>query len=142
MKSVFPIALALTLLSLVTGCGKSLSEVSGTVTLDDKPLEDAFVEFSPTSGRPSVGRTDEDGHYQLEYSTSKSGVEAGDHTVRIGTYQEASIDMKTGEPTAKVEEIVPEKYNRETTLTAHVKPGKNDIDFKLDLAEPQEENMP
>ena len=132
MKNVFSITLTLALLSLAVGCGKSLSGVSGTVTLDDKPLEDAFVEFSPTSGRPSVGRTDEDGHYQLEYSTRKSGVEAGDHVVRIGTYQEASIDMKTGEPTAKVEEVVPEKYNRQTTLTAHVKPGKNDIDFDLE----------
>ncbi len=131
MKSLFPIALVLTL-SLAVGCDKGLSGVSGTVTLDGKPLKDAFVEFSPTSGRPSIGRTDEDGHYQLEYSTRKTGVEAGEHTVRIGTYQEESVDMKTGEPTALVEEIVPEKYNRETTLTEHVKPGKNNIDFKLD----------
>lgn len=133
MKSVFPIALALTLLSLTTGCGKGLSGVSGTVTLDGKPLKDAFVEFSPASGRPSIGRTDEEGHYQLEYSTNKTGVEPGEHTVRIGTYQEESIDMKTGEPTAEVAEIVPEKYNRETTLTRQVEPGRNNIDFKLDL---------
>lgn len=142
MKNFFSIALPLTLLSFAVGCGESLSVVSGTVTLDDKPLEGAFVEFSPLSGRPSLGRTDEDGHYQLEYSTGKSGVEAGDHTVRIGTYQEASIDMETGEPTAAVEEVVPERYNRETTLTEHVEPGKNEIDFELELAEPQEENLP
>ncbi|MCC7335221.1 MAG: carboxypeptidase regulatory-like domain-containing protein [Pirellulaceae bacterium] len=140
MKSIFPIAL--TLLSLASGCGKGLSVVSGTVTLDDKPLKGAYVEFSPISGRPSIGKTDGDGHYQLEYSTSKSGVEPGQHTVRIGTYEEASVDMKTGEPTDEVEEIVPVKYNRETTLTADVKPGKNEIDFDLELDKPQEENLP
>ncbi len=131
MKNDFHFAVALTLLSLTVGCGKSLSGVSGTVTLDGKPLEGAFVEFSPVSGRPSLGKTDEDGRYQLEYSTSKSGVESGEHTVRIGTYEEASIDMETGEPTAEVEEIVPEKYNSQTTLTEHVKPGKNNINFQL-----------
>ena len=133
MKKVFSIALALSLFILAAGCDKGLSAVSGTVTLDDKPLKGAFVEFSPASGRPSLGKTDGDGHYQLEYSTGKTGVEAGEHTVRIGTYEEASVDMKTGEPTPEVEEIVPEKYNRETTLTAHVKSGENKIDFNLDL---------
>lgn len=133
MKNIFPIALALSLFSLATGCGKSLSGVSGMVTLDGKPLPGAYVEFSPPAGRPSMGRTDAAGHYQLEYSTSKSGVEPGEHTVRIGTFEEESVDMETGEPTAGVEEIVPAKYNRKTELTAQVKPGSNTIDFDLEL---------
>ena len=133
MKNFSPIALAISLFALTTGCGESLSAVSGTVTLDGKPLEDAFVEFSPSAGRPSLGKTDEDGHYKLEYSTTKSGVEPGEHTVRIGTFEEESIDMNTGQPTAGAEEIVPVKYNRETELTAKVKSGQNNINFNLDL---------
>lgn len=132
MKNTFHIALALSFFSLTVGCDKGLSGVSGRVTLDGKPLPGAHVEFTPLSGRPSMGKTDTEGHYKLEYSTSKSGVEPGEHTVRIGTYEEESFDMKTGEPVAEIAEIVPQKYNSETTLTEQVKPGKNSINFKLD----------
>ncbi|MEZ6152716.1 MAG: hypothetical protein R3C09_21670 [Pirellulaceae bacterium] len=50
-------------------------------------------------------------------------LEAGDHTVRIGTYQ-ASIDMETGEPTAAVEEIVLERYNRGNDAHGACQTGK------------------
>lgn len=132
MKSVIRLALALAFISLATGCGNGLSGVSGTVTLDGKPLDKAFVEFSPPNGRPSMGKTDSNGYYRLEYSTSQTGVEAGEHKVRIFTHEEASIDMKTGEPTPPVKEIVPAKYHRNSTLTAQVKSGSNKIDFDLE----------
>ncbi|MGE5192376.1 MAG: hypothetical protein ACM3U2_07715 [Deltaproteobacteria bacterium] len=52
-----------------------LAEVSGTVTLDGKPLEKAVVEFRPTTDGPSpnlnlatsFGITDQDGKYSLTY---------------------------------------------------------------------------
>ena len=132
MKSFIHIALALALISLATGCSNGLSGVSGTVTLDGEPLEKAYVKFFPPTGRPSVGKTDANGYYRLQYSTSQTGVEAGEHTVRIFTHEEASIDMQTGEPTPAVKEIVPKKYNRDTELTAQVESGSNDIDFDLE----------
>ena len=39
MKIVIHLALALAFISLATGCSNGLSGVSGTVTLDKKPLE-------------------------------------------------------------------------------------------------------
>ncbi|MCC7335223.1 MAG: carboxypeptidase regulatory-like domain-containing protein [Pirellulaceae bacterium] len=132
MKSVIHLAWALAFICLATGCGNGLSGVSGTVTLDGEPLEKAFVEFSPPNGRPSMGKTDSNGYYRLEYSTSQTGVEAGEHKVRIFTHEDASIDMKTGEPTPAVKEIVPAKYHRKSELTAQVEPGSNDIDFDLE----------
>src|SRR4051812_19172027 len=75
-----------------TGCEQSLVPVSGRVTLDDKPLAGAVVTFqpraggdaakSPTSG--SVGRTDQDGRYNLRLiAPDQPGAAVGEHTVTI-----------------------------------------------------------
>lgn len=133
MRIAIHIALTLAFISLASGCSNGLSGVTGTVKLDGKPLEKAFVEFSPPDGRPSMGKTNANGYYRLEYSTSQTGVEEGEHTVRIFTHEDASVDMKTGEPTPAVKEIVPAKYNRKTELKKEVKSGSNTIDFDLEL---------
>ena len=49
---------------MTAGCGKSdLGAVTGRVTMDGKPLPNAFVEFIPTGGQGSVsyGKTDDNG---------------------------------------------------------------------------------
>ncbi len=58
---------------LLAGCGPSsdvpkLAPVHGVVTMDGKPLANATVRFIPESGRPSVGVTDEQGRYELNYT--------------------------------------------------------------------------
>ena len=64
------VALAMTL-----GCGgpaveiPELGEVTGTVTVDNKPLEGLSVTFVPESGAlASVARTGSDGKYELVYA--------------------------------------------------------------------------
>src|SRR2546423_14993947 len=84
---------------LFTCCEQSLVPVSGRVTLDDKPLAGAVVTFqpraggdaakSPTSG--SVGRTDQDGRYNLRLiAPDQPGAAVCNHTGPISAAKEAS----------------------------------------------------
>jgi hypothetical protein len=121
---------------LATGCGSSysLGTVTGTVTLDGKPLPQATVTFSRGQGRMSVGTTDEDGRYQLQYSARQKGAEPGSHKVRIATQIEAVSGEGDLAAVQGRKELLPPRYNDKTELTAEVKPGRNTIDFDLTSA--------
>jgi hypothetical protein len=113
----------------LSGCGDSgpkppaLGTVQGVVKLDGQPLENAMVEFTPTTTRPSLGRTDNKGVYTLDFDQSHKGAAVGEHSVRIAS--------KVGVAGQNVVEKVPPKYNEKTELKATVKQGDNKIDFDL-----------
>jgi hypothetical protein len=108
------------------GCFRSdwprLASVHGRVTLDGKPVSGATVVYAPAAGgRQSSGVTNEQGEYVLKYIRENAGGAVGMNSVRISK-------QKTHDPRS---ETLPLKYNRDTTLTAEVKPGTNEIDFPL-----------
>ena len=117
------------------GCGAGssdqlkLGKVTGTVTLDGKPLADADVSFQPANGRASVGTTDETGAYDLVYLNDVKGATIGANQVMISTKKspEDDNDKSGGTP-----ERLPKKYHSQTTLSADVKAGENVFDFSLD----------
>ena len=134
MKAICRAALSLCVLSLVLGCGvggadiPDIGHVVGTVTMDSKPLSGALVTFQPEGGRPSAGRTDENGKYELVYSRNNNGALPGMHVVSISTLDE-------GDPDSGIEatkETIPAKYNVQSELTTTVVAGDNTIDFDLD----------
>jgi hypothetical protein len=129
-SALFTICLA----AALSGCGdapEGLSTVAGTVTLDGQPLEGALVEFTPQeAGSPSVGRTDGEGNYELQFNRDHMGAAVGQHQVRISTYNPG--DPEGDPPVAAVPEKVPAKYNVKTELTKTVEDGSNTIDFELD----------
>ncbi|HID21363.1 MAG TPA: hypothetical protein EYP14_03065 [Planctomycetaceae bacterium] len=116
-------------LVVVSGCGggsdlPDLGRVSGTVTMDGKPLAGVVVTFEPVDGgRASIGKTDDNGQYELGYDAENKGAVVGKHRVRITTPTEA--------PDPNFKDPIPAKYNSNTTLTEEVKPGKNEINFEL-----------
>jgi hypothetical protein len=124
-RVIFSFSVALLLSLLTFGCGHGdrpeLGTVTGTVTLDGKPLANAYVKFQPTLGRMSMSCTDKDGHYDLIYVRSIRGAKVGQHSISISTYLE---DVSP--------ERIPKKYNSETTLKREVKSGENTIDFLLE----------
>lgn len=126
-------ALLLFALAGMTGCGGTsqpdVGLVTGTVTMDGQPLENAAVVFSPTNGRPSMGITDSSGQYELTYIRDTKGAIPGTHQVRITTVEESVPDDYSG---PAFRETIPIKYNAETTLVADVKPGENTFDFELE----------
>ncbi|QDT66993.1 peptidase associated/transthyretin-like domain-containing protein [Calycomorphotria hydatis] len=119
----------------LTGCNSApsdlpeIAQVSGTVTLDGEPLPYATLMFQPSSGRPSVGVTDQSGNYSLAYNSDYQGAKVGPHTIKITTFQEFD-DPDNPEKPARPE-LLPAKYHTETELTAEINQGKNTVDFEL-----------
>ena len=122
------------LVALLSGCGGDLkvAPVTGTVTLDGKPLERASVLFQPEKGgRPSFGVTDANGKFTLAYSMNEQGAEVGSATVKITTKLQAeSADGDYRENAPRAAERVPARYSKEP-LKVTVEPKSNTIDLVL-----------
>lgn len=125
---------------LVTGCGRSdlpeLGTVSGVVTLDNEPLPNAIVNFSPTAaGRPSTAETDSEGKYSLLYLTDVEGAVVGEHTVtveKIVSEEEDNLsddpaDLEPGQELPK--QLPPSALDG--SILKDVKSGDNKIDIAL-----------
>lgn len=119
-------------LSLI-GCSKSeelpdLYPVTGTVTLDGKPLSGANVSFEPPGGRPSFGTTDEQGMFSLTYGIDMPGAVAGQHTVRI-----TNDALETGPDGVPLpsDNSLPTRYNIDSQLKETVSEGENTFTFEL-----------
>lgn len=124
-----------TALMFAVGCSPTPEDqpevglVKGMVSLDGEAVPGATVDFAPESGRPSSGITDSEGRFELAYNPTTKGAKIGKHTVRISTHR--YIENADG-TTTEQKEIVPEKYNVNSTLSVEVKPGENDFPFSLD----------
>ena len=110
--------------AIVSGCGRRdgpvLGKVKGVVTVDGEQAAGVGVAFSQNGARSSFGFTDESGEYQLKYVKEARGAVVGEHRVRIDYVQQEGDSRH-----------LPEKYNRNTELTATVERGSNVIDFEL-----------
>ena len=113
-------------------------------------MPNVVLTFQPQQARPSYGKTDENGWYELIYTDDNPGAVLGTHIVRIssadgtggngddGSYQESyeeganyegSVDQGTESETRG--EKIPNKFNMNSELTADVKSGDNVFDFDL-----------
>jgi hypothetical protein len=133
-------------LFLVLGCsgaGYKVAPVSGRVTLDGKPLARAHVHFAPVGtkdriapGPTSQGQTDAEGRYTLTLDTThrKPGAVVGMHKVYIITVdtQVTPGDRPDAGAPPKRREILPERYNQDTTLSCDV-PAKGTDSANFDL---------
>lgn len=120
------------LLASLTGCGAGakVEPVSGTVTLNGKPLPNAVVRFMPKPQEDpqavkmlAMGETDDQGRYTLQVFDGPAGAVVGVNRVTISTAK--SIDDGTEEG-ARTPEKVPPKYNSQTTLEFEVPAGGTD----------------
>ena len=81
--------LLLSAFAAASGCGKanpSLVPVSGRVTLDDKPLSEVVVTFSPigaTQGNGALGATAAEGQFTLTDVRGNAGVRVGEYRVSL-----------------------------------------------------------
>lgn len=119
---------------LIAGCGgpTNVGVVTGVVTLDGQPLEEARVTFQPREGSPSAGTTDASGRYELRYTRSVKGAAVGEHEVSISTFRAGNPSAEP--PVERQPERVAARYNRRTELKAVVRPGRNQVDFALEPA--------
>lgn len=136
MVSRFRGAAALGLIAFLfltaSGCGgrDDLGNVSGKVTLDGQPIENAVLRFVPRGeGSVAVGRTDADGEYYLMFSLEVKGASLGENVVRISTHD---IDVDENGNEVSIPERIPAKYNDDSELVVTVEPGNNRHDFELE----------
>jgi hypothetical protein len=115
------------------GCGAAddlnRGSIAGKVTLDGVPLEAGTVCFNPTEGTtgPASYATIAQGKYSI--SAKARGPLVGKHKVVIDAYRDIGNKTSSGEPLK--EQVVPAKYNQQTTLVVAVTQGPNTQDFEL-----------
>ena len=143
-------ALLLVILVATVGCGGPVADYSmvdlvngqGVVTLDGKPLASAVVTFEdPTDETFSYAMTDADGKYVLQFDSEMKGVKTGKKVVRISTTRKIlGLNSKPGQapegedgtaPKGPAGELVPDRYNKNSELTADVVQGTTQYDFAL-----------
>lgn len=132
----------------LAGCGKGdypeMARVTGTVAYKGKPVPNIMVNFIPTEGRPSWGKTDESGKYEMVYDEAYKGVKVGHHKVTF-TPAAFTIDGGASKKSRKAiaeatgltaEELleIRSKYGSEevTKLEVDVKTDPEVIDLKLE----------
>ncbi len=119
-----------------TGCGGAPSSVSGTVTLDGKPLAGsestrATVMFYPvSSGAPAAALTDANGKYTLA-TGSQAGLNPGTYAVVISATESKPPSDQGQAPPKRL--ITPEKYAdpERSGFRVDVELGRNVFDFEL-----------
>ncbi|MFN3150843.1 carboxypeptidase regulatory-like domain-containing protein [Bremerella sp.] len=132
---------AVALLAAAAGCGGSgLPSLTGTVTIDGKPAPAGVaLQFSPTAegGSPSYAQTDADGKYEAQFSFNKTGIQLGEHSVKLipGSVEtpmpEIGPDGKPVGPAPKNPMgSLPKSYWEEIEVI-QVEPGSNTHDFAL-----------
>lgn len=127
-------AMALT----AVGCGPENPlgrlPISGTVTFEGEPLDQGFIEFSPTENNPNIASGDrvENGRFQIP---AHLGLTPGTYLVRISSAEETGEVVEPefpGAATSTARERIPPEYNIESdqriTVTAE---GPNTFQFDI-----------
>lgn len=116
------------LAALTTGCGsKPTAQVSGSVTLNDKPLAQAEVRFVPTDNvnlGMLVATTDIEGKFTITHDAADHPAQPGKYNVIISKTKEVAA-ADGGMPNVVNE--LPE-YAREQEFHAELQPGPNTLE--------------
>ena len=153
-----PALLAALLLALASvGCGSKydLHPVTGKVTLDGTPLENAVVTFQAVSGGNSAsGTTDASGAYTLHdiRPDAGPGVEPGEYVVSVSWTEPPAVDLSQMDASSPDYDKIttaasnpnsgpavskfPAAYRDGKTsgLKATVSPGANTVDLPLETS--------
>jgi len=114
----------------LAGCG-SRASVQGSVTFDGTPIDNGSITFVPdsSSGQKATAQI-KDGKYVIE---SDRGPAPGKYKVEV-TWVKAGPAKKGGDPDVQQgdgKQMLPDKFNKATTLTAEIKSGSNTVNFDL-----------
>lgn len=117
--------------TLTAGCSRDTKrgDISGTVTLDGQPIKSGLIRFVPAAGQTASADTNiEDGKFSAK-------VPPGDKTVQISASKvvgKKKVYETPDSPTVDiVQELIPAKYNLQSTLKFTVAPGSQEKSFEL-----------
>ena len=115
------------------GCGGNTASVSGSVTLDDKPLTTGNVAFHPVNGGPVAnGAIDESGNYSVVVGSGER-LTPGEYVVVVVATEPMQPPKDPRMAPAPGKLITPKKYGdlKTSDLKFTVSNGSNTIDLKL-----------
>jgi hypothetical protein len=123
----------------LAGCsGDDVVSVSGTLTYKGQPVTNAFINFVPEKGRPSIGETDKDGKFTLTYDPQRKGAERGKHKVFV-QYNAVADAGKPGAVPGMAPKLAPEwaeffrKYNNDNSkVQVEIKESTSDLKLAWD----------
>jgi hypothetical protein len=134
----FLLILSPAMLLLALGCGggvKDRGAITGTVKLDGKPVEKGSILFTPIEGASGTvaGGEIENGRYQL---SEANGPAIGSNRVEIRAMRKTGKMIPKpfsppGTMIAEQIEVIPPRFNSESTLMVDVKAGDNAADFEV-----------
>lgn len=137
MNKIFQIVMIVSILACF-GCGPKVEQnrqkIEGSVSVDGVPVAQGDIEFMPLAGytdKTFSGGPIKDGHYSI---VPQKGLAPGEYLVRITGQQETGKMIENNEmgPEPEMRDIVPVKYNRDSTLKVVVEEKKNNrFDFDL-----------
>jgi hypothetical protein len=119
------------------GCsqGPAVGTVHGTVTLDGKPLEEGSVRLAAIDGHaPTAGGQVVKGKFETTAAVAKYRVEIESNVLmRNGQKVDRTkkVDKFADTPGEMVVKLVPDKYNKNSTLELDVKAGMNEPVYDL-----------
>jgi hypothetical protein len=118
----------------LAGCGGGgkPASVKGQVTFVGATVENGSIRFDPmedTVSDPAAAKITS-GQYEIP---SSAGLKAGKFRVTITASESMGrkMDPEAGEEVEVLREIIPQKYNINSELTADLTPGENQQDFAL-----------
>jgi hypothetical protein len=140
LASAFTWLIVCSLLALCLGCGEDTNnnpptfQVRGTVTYQNKPVAGASILFNKLDkSRGAVGKTDEQGVYQLTTYALNDGAPPGEYRIQIMKYEELPMNASEAQM-YNLKNQLPAKYAdaKKSGLLANVKESDdNVIDFAL-----------
>lgn len=122
--------LILLIVATLVGCdsGVPVGKVTGVVTYAGAPLSGAEVEFTPKGdGTSSVGFTNQEGEYELQYTLHRKGALLGSHAVQV-----RSLSMDDREQ-AKIRAA-----SQSAKIEYEVEPGSNEFNIDLQAVDPSQ----
>jgi hypothetical protein len=126
------------LVASLAGCGGSdgpkLASVTGTVTIDGKPVSGAGVQFisQEPNGSVAYGMTDESGQYEMAFGQKRTGAFPGKNKVILNSDSRISVGGEKYDGA----EVFPPKYNTKSEEFVDVKEGESNVfDFKVQWGE-------
>jgi hypothetical protein len=133
-------------MSALVGCGSEFAivPVSGTVTLDDEPLADASVVFTPKKGGPSsFGRTDKFGKFSLaSIATNEVGALVSNHKVAVTLSADEEFDTAQDVAAVDANRTIPRRYNSATILEIEITKETSAANFALTSEPDERDNVP
>lgn len=124
---LLPLAIAL------AGCSgdpsKTRLPVTGTVSFKGQAVAQGSINFFAEQGGALIsGAPIESGKFSIP---ADKGLPPGNYTVRITSASSAEPKEIGGTQPAEAKELIPAKYNTESTLKREVKQGQTNFDFNL-----------